>query len=50
MDCATTNVEKLLGEEGGGHETQQLIFMWPVPSQGGLLGDDGCDGDVGRKE
>ncbi len=38
-------------EDGGeGHERKKLIFMWPVPSRGGRLGDDGCEREVGWKE
>lgn len=38
-------------EDGGeGREREQLIFMWPAPSQSGRLGDDGCEGEVGWKE
>lgn len=35
---------------GEGHVREQLIFMWPVPSLGGRLGDDGYEGEVGWNE
>ena len=41
--------ERLSEDEGEGHEREQLIFMWPAPSRGGRLGDDGCEGEM-RKE
>lgn len=42
--------KRLLEVEAEAHEREQLIFMWPVPSKGGRLGDDGCQGEVGWKE
>lgn len=38
------------GDIGEGHERDQLIFLWPVRSWGGRLGDDGCEGEMEWKE
>lgn len=42
--------ERLLGGRTKGHEREQLIFMRPVPSCGGRLGDDGYEAGEGRVE
>lgn len=49
--CILRKEERGLLEEGReGQEREQLIFMYPVRSQGSRHGDDGCEGEVGWKK
>lgn len=49
IDLKEREREKLLEDGGERHEREQLIFIWPLPSRGGRLGDDGCEVELRRK-